>query len=281
LRDQVCTILIELWSKLDDRKLHVAKELVLPLLRLTDSGHSGSREFGSTTYFDILRTEYQKTSALFAVENYTIDAVVNIVAERNHAVAKSTSGNSTHGTSSSSSSAPSTTSTTSTTSSTSEKLQKNNTRSPGEGFLELFTSQLENQFLDDDVFKSDLAIRFLEGIKKLFVLLSALSKYESSPDSSVYEDERAASMLSLMDYLRVTNRTDMRIKYIKKLTSLHKSLGSHVEAGNVILMTLDTGSDSTETKNASPNTQNKMDRVEIQLTEAAVASFKHGDDWQR
>ena len=277
MRDQVCTILIELWSKLDDRKLHVAKELVLPLLRLTDSGHSGSREFGSTTYFDILRTEYQKTSALFAVENYTIDAVVKIVAERDHAVAKSTSGNSTHGTSSSSISAPSTTST------ASEKLQKNknNTRSPGEGFLELFTSQLENQFLDDDVFKSDLAIRFLEGIKKLFVLLSALSKYESSPDSSVYEDERAASMLSLMDYLRVTNRTDMRIKYIKKLTSLHKSLGSHVEAGNVILMTLDTGSDSTETKNASPNTQNKMDRVEIQLTEAAVASFKHGDDWQR
>ena len=276
MRDQVCTILIELWSKLDDRKLHVAKELVLPLLRLTDSGHSGSREFGSTTYFDILRTEYQKTSALFAVENYTIDAVVKIVAERDHAVAKSTSGNSTHGTSSSSISAPSTTS-------SSEKLQKNknNTRSPGEGFLELFTSQLENQFLDDDVFKSDLAIRFLEGIKKLFVLLSALSKYESSPDSSVYEDERAASMLSLMDYLRVTNRTDMRIKYIKKLTSLHKSLGSHVEAGNVILMTLDTGSDSTETKNASPNTQNKMDRVEIQLTEAAVASFKHGDDWQR
>ena len=277
MRDQVCTILIELWSKLDDRKLHVAKELVLPLLRLTDSGHSGSREFGSTTYFDILRTEYQKTSALFAVENYTIDAVVKIVAERDHAVAKSTSGNSTHGTSSSSISAPSSTSTTS----TSEKLQKNNARSPGEGFLELFTSQLENQFLDDDVFKSDLAIRFLEGIKKLFVLLSALSKYESSPDSSVYEDERAASMLSLMDYLRVTNRTDMRIKYIKKLTSLHKSLGSHVEAGNVILMTLDTGSDSTETKNASPNTQNKMDRVEIQLTEAAVASFKHGDDWQR
>ena len=280
MRDQVCTILIELWSKLDDRKLHVAKELVLPLLRLTDSGHSGSREFGSTTYFDILRTEYQKTSALFAVENYTIDAVVKIVAERDHAVAKSTSGNSTHGTSSSSSSSISAPSTTSSTS-TSEKLQKNNARSPGEGFLELFTSQLENQFLDDDVFKSDLAIRFLEGIKKLFVLLSALSKYESSPDSSVYEDERAASMLSLMDYLRVTNRTDMRIKYIKKLTSLHKSLGSHVEAGNVILMTLDTGSDSTETKNASPNTQNKMDRVEIQLTEAAVASFKHGDDWQR
>ena len=262
LRHQVCEIMITLWSKLDDRKLSVADQLVLPLLRLTDSEHEGSRAFGSTTYFDILRTEFQKTQALHYVENYTIDAVTSIVAERDYAVA--------HG-----------------------MVSHGGARSPGEGFLELFTSQLENKFRDDDILRSELPIRFLEGIKKLFVLLSALSKYESSPDSSVYEDERAASMLSLMNYLRITGRVDMRIKYVKKLTSLHKSLGSHVEAGNVILMTLDAedklsgsggdGDGSGEQKNALTGRvlTNTMSHLEIQLTEAAVASFKQGDDWQR
>ena len=55
VRDTVCTILFELWGKLDERKLLVSDQLVLPLLRLTDSKHNKSREFGSSTYFDILR----------------------------------------------------------------------------------------------------------------------------------------------------------------------------------------------------------------------------------
>ena len=61
MRDTVCDVLVFLWDKLGSRKLAVIDQLSLPLLRLTDSGHGRTREFGSSTYFDLLRTEYADT----------------------------------------------------------------------------------------------------------------------------------------------------------------------------------------------------------------------------
>ena len=74
-------------------------------------------------------------------------------------------------------------------------------KSPGEGFLELFTNQLEQKFRDDKQLRVDqkLASEFLSGINELFDLLSTLSKYERSADSSVFEDERTASMLMVSE----------------------------------------------------------------------------------
>ena len=319
LRDQVCDVLTMLWDKLDDQKLLVAEPLIMPLLRLTDSGHARSREFGSNLYFDILRTEYQKTQALHGVENYTIDAVTSIVAERNRENRAQSGGGGGDGGGSGSIDSSSVGGAAATTSREggslnvggymTEQQKGEKVRSPGEGFLELFTSQLENKFRDDDVLRSKLAVRFLEGIKELFVLLSNLSKYESAADSSVFEDERCASMLVLMKYLKETGREDMRIKYVKKLTQLHKSLGSHVEAGHVILLTMDTdtkvgegeesiekkvsedelhlrsnnsssSSSSSSSSDSSSDSPLAMSQREIQLTELAIESFKHGDDWR-
>jgi hypothetical protein len=133
---------------------------------------------------------------------------------------------------------------------------------------------------------STLAIRFLEGVKKLFVLLSALSKYEGSVDSSVYEDERSEAMLMLMEYLKETERHEMRINYINKLTSLHKSLGSHAEAGNVVLMTLGTSSgdilaDITAAIETTDGSCPPLSSFDIQLLTSAMESFKLGNDWKK
>ena len=171
MRDTVCDVLVFLWDKLGSRKLAVIDQLSLPLLRLTDSGHGRTREFGSSTYFDLLRTEYADTRSLSMVENATIDAVTSIVAERNEKIAAQEDSNRGH----------------------------QDGKSPGEGFLELFTNQLEQKFRDDEQLQKDqkLAAEFLGGIKELFELLSTLSKYERSADSSVFEDERTASMLKV------------------------------------------------------------------------------------
>ena len=171
MRDAVCESLVFLWDKLASRKLAVIDQLSLPLLRLTDSGHERTREFGSSTYFDMLRTEYADTKSLSMVENATIDAVTSIVAERNEKM-----------------SALEDTCT-----------MRDGGKSPGEGFLELFTNQLEQKFRNDEQLRLDetLAAKFLGGIKELFELLSTLSKYERSADSSVFEDERTASMLKV------------------------------------------------------------------------------------
>ena len=171
MRDTVCDVLVILWEKLASRKLAVIDQLSLPLLRLTDSGHARTREFGSATYFDMLRTEYADTQSLSMVENATIDAVTSIVAERNEKMAAQED----------------------------TGMVRDSSKSPGEGFLELFTNQLEQKFRDDEQLRKDqtLAAKFLGGIKELFELLSTLSKYERSADSSVFEDERTASMLKV------------------------------------------------------------------------------------
>ncbi len=265
-RDDVVDVLEALWDKLGTRKLAVIDQLVLPLLRLTDSGHERSREFGSFTYFDMLRTEHRETEALSRVENATIDAVTSIVAERNVAA------------------------------------------SHGKGFLQLFSTQLEAKFLGDDILSSPLAMKFLESTKQLFELLSTLSRYDEKSKgvgSEVFEDEKTASMLTLMAYLQETARHEMFSKYLHRLRDLQLSLGNYNEAGNTLMLAIDgidlafvhanQGSGGSggggSSKGVVPvrkkaslkdlQASTLLSAEAISLIHTAAAYFKQGGDWKR
>ena len=197
MRDTVCDILVFLWEKLGNRKLTVIDQLSLPLLRLTDSGHARTREFGSATYFDMLRTEYAESQSLQMVENATIDAVTSIVAERNEKMVHELTGVS--------------------------------GKSPGEGFLELFTNQLEQKFRDDEQLRANekLGAEFLGGIKELFDLLSTLSRYERSADSTVFEDERTASMLKVSEILVIHDKLAFAPEPVEFINTFCKMAYTH------------------------------------------------------
>jgi hypothetical protein len=102
-------------------------------------------------------------------------------------------------------------------------------------FLPFLVEQLETKFRAATDLAAAGAI-YLRDVQQLYDLMSSLLKF---PETALYEDERTATALHLMDYLEkrggLTTRREMYCRYVQNLIDLHVGLKNHTEAGMTTL----------------------------------------------
>jgi len=225
IRDDVCDKLRDVWDALGKRKFSMIEKLVEPLLRLADLKHEKTRALSTDMYLSLFSEELKRSNNFSLIRFVTINAVDLIVTERSHFrphVTRSSALRNVKGLDGSKTNS----------NSVGEERKEN---APGQGFEELFDLRLRKKFQNDPLLNTGETLDFLSEVKKLFSLLSVLSKFGNKGNLE-YEDEQTQAMLRLMAYLKKAQRDDMFVKYVERLKNIHRDLNNHSEAAQVLLM---------------------------------------------
>lgn len=149
---------------LDWRQLRLASPLVPKLLDLARCVPGAAQTLSLDLYFDMLRREYSQSGAFKNIERYTIDYLYHLA---------------------------------------------NGSQAAGNEFTDYLTKHVEMKLAEQQQQQqssqgSDVAslqsagLSLIAEVKQLYSLMCALLKF---PDTALYEDERTAVALHLMDYL--------------------------------------------------------------------------------
>eukprot|EP00002_Diphylleia_rotans_P033952 TRINITY_DN726_c0_g1_i1.p1 TRINITY_DN726_c0_g1~~TRINITY_DN726_c0_g1_i1.p1 ORF type:complete len:1627 (-),score=400.74 TRINITY_DN726_c0_g1_i1:247-5127(-) len=148
-----------------------------------------------------------------------------------------------------------------------------------DAFKERFCTRLQAKFQASKSSASKRSESFLNDIRQLLDLMSALRSY---PMDLVYEDERTLAILKLMTYLKQTERHESYKKYVHMLRDLHVHNGNFSEAGFTLMLHGELLDWSEETVPAigeydSESNASRKERVYLQ----AIEYFDKGKLWEK
>ncbi|BGP02104.1 Deoxycytidine kinase 1 [Rhodotorula toruloides] len=93
-----------------------------------------------------------------------------------------------------------------------------------------FVAELRQLFDERDL-KDDQRTRILAFLDSIDSFLELLLSVKTLPEGDEFQEDRIASTLRLMTFIRSIGRTDIFVRYVQRLVDYHLAAGNFVEAG--------------------------------------------------
>ena len=263
MREGICKLIKRVWD--GKEPLYLTRNLVKDFIKISMIDQREAKFLGVRLYFSALETEYKQYNSFKGIEGQSIEAFSTTINKSNHSINK-------------------------TPSSIIVEMEMENSSSslcnssPNHLSTSLhlshFFTTLE-KLLEKESGKAadfaDSARKFLIDMKELCEHLLALnvSQFNSDQNNS---DDRLIATLSLMEYLKESNRINTYVRYVHSLAKQQVISKCYLKAGLVLML----HSNLLQWKlNSKPDFQSEFEfDSKISLYEEAIDLFERGDGWE-